>query len=255
MMTGFDWNNYQTAPFDRQLTSAMPAGPQGAPVTTTPGTVPNSGVSGMGTGGVPTPTPQQAPTAGGQVTMQSFSDAWNDPSNPYPGTVAGLQAFMAAHPEYAAAGITLGGSKGDKVYGPGGAYWGDAVIGAGAGGQGKSRLSGETGGGQNGSTLGSLGYSFGSSMTPYTSPTAEQAINSPGLQFALKDTWRRNENGAAAKGTLLNGRFQEALDSSNIGNALQGFDQLDARMYRNHVRNQDAPFDKNYRLAELGRPS
>lgn len=200
--------------------------------------------------------PSAAPAGGGSVTMQQFNDAWM--SSPYPGTVDGLKQFYAAHPEYAAAGITLGGSKGDKVYGPGNQYWGDAVISAALGGRGKSGLSGDPGGvaaGAPGSTLGSLGYGYGSAMAPFVPPSAQDAINSPGLQFALGEANRMGQNSAAAKGTLLNGRFQQALNASNIGNALQGYQGVFDRSYQTQTRNQDAPFDKNYRLAELGKPA
>ncbi len=208
----------------------------------------------------------QAPQAGGQVSMQAFNQAWL--SSPYPGTVDGLKQFMAAHPEYAQAGITLGGSKGDKVYGPGGAYWGDAVIAAGLGGQGKSGLSGDTGGGgQAGgnNTLAGMGYGFGASMSPWTkqfsAPTAQQAIDSPGVKFGLEEANRMMQIGPAAKGTLFNGRVQQAIGASNVGNALQAYGDIYGRAMgeyglerQNFYDSQDRPFDKSYRLAELGRP-
>jgi hypothetical protein len=204
-----------------------------------------------------TPPTSTAP-AGGQVTMQQFSDAWNDPRNPYPGTVDGLKAFMAANPQYAAAGITLGGSKGDKVYGPGGAYWGDAVIAAGAGGQGKSRLSGETGGG-----LGSVGSGA------YTQPWTEgfqprdpsQIANDPAYQFQLGEGMNAIQRSAAARGTLLTGgtlkgleRFGQGL-ASTYNDKYYGRDLGEYQMrYGIFKENQDRPFDKNYSLAHLGKP-
>jgi hypothetical protein len=46
----------------------------------------------------------------------------------------------------------------------------------------------------------------------------------PGIQFALDENNRRMMAGAAAKGTLLNGRTQQAIGESNIGAALsQGY--------------------------------
>jgi len=221
--------------------------------------------------GTPTPatppaqTPAPAtPTAGSQITMQQFNDAWL--SSPYPGTVDGLKQFYAAHPEYAQAGITLGGSKGDKVYGPGGAYWGDAVIGAGAGGQGKSGLSGDTGGGGGGSTLGSLGYSFGSSMAAWTkefqAPTAQDALNSPGFQFALGEGLKGIQNSAAARGTLLSGGTLKGLENYAIGTSLQNYGDVYNRSMGeyllgrdNFYQNQDRPFNKNLSLASLGKPT
>lgn len=126
----------------------------GAPRTFDPSQAsPTTGINGGGGA-------QQAQTQAAQtqapLTWQSFSQAWM--SSPYPGTVQGLQQFMAAHPEYAQAGITLGGSKGDKVYGPGGAYWGDFVQSAGQnGGIGKLGGGPDTGGsGSSGSISGSI---------------------------------------------------------------------------------------------------
>jgi hypothetical protein len=46
-------------------------------------------------------------------------------------------------------------------------------------------------------------------------------MNMPGIQFALDENNRRMMAGAAAKGTLLNGRTQQAIGQSNIQSALQ----------------------------------
>jgi hypothetical protein len=57
-----------------------------------------------------------------------------------------------------------------------------------------------------------------------TMPTADEAANMPGIQWALDENNRRMQAGAAAKGTLLNGRTQQAIGESNIGAALsQGY--------------------------------
>jgi hypothetical protein len=53
-----------------------------------------------------------------------------------------------------------------------------------------------------------------------TVPTEEEARNMPGIQFALDENNRRMMAGAAAKGTLLNGRTQQAIGESNIQAAL-----------------------------------
>lgn len=174
-------------------------------------------------------------------------------------TVTDLKNFVAAHPEY---GVKLGGSKGDKVYGPDGTFWADAVESAGMNGGVRGLWSTGTGGGGGGNNLASLGYGFGSSMAPWTQDynplTADQALKTPGLMFAAQQAYRMGENGAAAKGTLLNGRFQEALNASTIGNLLQGYDTAEGRnmnqyMLRrdNFFQNEDRPFDKNLSLAKL----
>jgi hypothetical protein len=280
----FAWDNYQTdtginnttgrpnvdptsLQFDPSQTAASsPLNPAngGGGVAYNPYGDPNNPLSQQG--GTLQNQTQPVSGANGPISMQAFNQAWL--SSPYPGTVDGLKQFMAAHPEYAQAGITLGGSKGDKVYGPNNTYWGDAVISAGTGGAGKSGLSGDTGGGVNGSaggTLGSLGYSFGSSMAPFTgqfaAPTAAEAQATPGVQFGLDEANRMMQNSGAAHGTLLNGRFQQALAASNVGNALQDYGNIYNRAlstfgtnYGIFKDNQDRPFDKNVTLAKLGQP-
>jgi len=71
------------------------------------------------------------------------------------------------------------------------------------------------GGGASGAGLGSLWNSL---------PTEQQAMNMPGIQFALGEANRALQAGAAAKGTLLNGRVQQGIGESLIGSALsQGY--------------------------------
>jgi hypothetical protein len=84
--------------------------------------------------------------------------------------------------------------------------WGGTWYGAG-----DPRNVAESGGGGNGSLWATV-------------PTEEEARNMPGIQFALDENNRRMMAGAAAKGTLLNGRTQQAIGESNIGAALsQGY--------------------------------
>lgn len=201
--------------------------------------------------------------AGGPITMQQFDEAWQ--SSPYPGTVEGLKQFYAAHPEYAAAGITLGGSKGDKVYGPGGSYWGDAVIAAGLGGQGKSRLSGDTGGSAGGGTLGGLGSGNAPYLDPYggqyAMPTLDELQNSPGYQARLQEGLKGVQNSAFARGTGLTGGTLKAIEQYGQNFASNEYNNLFGQKYAVqsgnfdiYKRNQDAPFSKLYNLAQLGKP-
>jgi hypothetical protein len=81
--------------------------------------------------------------------------------------------------------------------------WGGTWYGAG-----DPRNVAESGGGGNGSLWATV-------------PTEEEARNMPGIQFALDENNRRMMAGAAAKGTLLNGRTQQAIGESNIQAALQ----------------------------------
>ncbi len=160
-------------------------------------------------------------------------------------TTDDLKAFVAAHPEF---GATITGSKGSKLTFPGGQAF-QAVRSAGMGGGiGPAWDDLSSGGGAGGQQAGYM-------TTPFTAPTAQEAIDSPGLQFALGENNRMLQNSAAAKGTLLNGRFQQALAASNIGNALQGYQGVYDRAYQTQTRNQDSPFNKNLALASLGQKS
>lgn len=49
-------------------------------------------------------------------------------SHTAPASAASLQAFIAAHPEFAT-GVTIGGSKANKLYGPGGQFLADVING------------------------------------------------------------------------------------------------------------------------------
>jgi hypothetical protein len=71
-----------------------------------------------------------------------------------------------------------------------------------------------------------------------TVPTEEEAKNMPGIQFALDENNRRMMAGAAAKGTLLNGRTQQAIGESNIQAALQ-MGYLPLAQLQNQVKGQN----------------
>lgn len=197
-------------------------------------------------------TPIQTMQPGGQGDPEAFRAAWF--ASPFPKTTDGLKQFVAANPQY---GAQITGSKGSKVIVGGQAFQAVRSAGLGGGiGPAWDPLGAEGGGGGGqGSALAGLGYNFGDAMTPFKPPTAEEALNSPGLQYALGEANRMMQNGAAAKGTLLNGRFQQALGAANTQNALQGYQGVFDRAYQTHVRNQDAPFNKNLSLAELGKPT
>lgn len=121
-----------------------------------------------------------------------------------------------------------------------------------------------------GGTIAGLGsasqqYGFGSSLAPWTqqfqAPSATDAINSPGLQYAMDRAKQAIERSAAAKGTLLTGGTLRDLSENQIGMALQGYGDVYGRardQYMigrdNFYANQDRPFDKLTSLADLGRP-
>jgi hypothetical protein len=187
-------------------------------------------------------------------------------NNLFPGQSLSPEMLASKEAELNAQGIKIirnASGQASKIQLPDGSVV-DPIIGAGSGQNGKAWnvVAGPGGvpiggGGVNGSagaTLGGLGYSFGDAMKPFVPPTAQDALNSPGLQFGLEEANRMMQNGAAAKGTFLNGRFQQGLAASNIGNALQGYGDVYNRAYQTFTRNQDAPFQKQYNLAELGAP-
>jgi hypothetical protein len=72
-----------------------------------------------------------------------------------------------------------------------------------------------------------------------TVPTEAEARDMPGIQFALDENNRRMMAGAAAKGTLLNGRTQQAIGESNIQAALQ-MGYLPLAQLQNQVKGQNA---------------
>jgi hypothetical protein len=109
--------------------------------------------------------------------------------------------------------------------------WGGTWYGAG-----DPRNVAESGGGGNGSLWATV-------------PTEAEARNMPGIQFALDENNRRMMAGAAAKGTLLNGRTQQAIGESNIQAALsQGY--LPLAQLQNAVKGQNT--GSLYNLANLG---
>lgn len=210
----------------------------------------NTGINGGATGAI---TPGQ-PTGGGDTSMGAFSQAWE--SSAYPGTVEGLKAFVAANPQY---GVKIGGSKGDKIYGPDGQFWGDGVKSAGiGGGQGKLAFTGDQGGG----AAGGMG-AFGGLLAPYTDqfklPTAEELKGMPGYQAALDAAMEGTQRSAASRGTLLTGGTQRALQqnagtvASQMYGQLAGL-QLGAQGFNrdSFYHNQDSPFSKLFSTTQLG---
>jgi hypothetical protein len=228
--------------------------------TVQPGLMPTSVPLGQATGTGITGTGAQSP----QAYFQSKYPA---------GTQLSPQMLLANEADLKAHGITLiknaEGQPGKIQLSDGSAF--DVIQGAGTG-NGISQWNQIAGPGGvptgGGGTLGSIGGTnqFGQSsgfMTApiglFTPPTAQDALNSPGLQFALEEANRMGQNSGAAHGTLLNGRFQQALNASNIQNALGGFNDVYNRAanayginYQTQTGNQDRPFAKYSTLATLG---
>jgi hypothetical protein len=193
-------------------------------------------------------------TASGRGDPEGFRAAWFASGGK---TTADLKAFVDAHPEF---GATITGSKGSKLTFPGGQAF-QAVRSAGLGGgigPAWDDISGGEGGAAGGGQPG-----FGSYIAPWTqnfnAPTAQQALDSPGLQFAMDEAQKGLESSAAAKGTLLTGGTLKDLTAQRIGMGLQGYGDVYNRAVgeyginrENFYNNQDRPFGKLSSLATLG---
>ncbi len=235
------------------------------------------GVQPISSGLTPTSTPTSFPL--GQATGTGITGAGAQSPQAYyqslfpPGSHVTPQDLLAHKADLAAHGITLinnaEGMPGKISLADGSAF--DVIQGAGTG-NGISQWNQIAGPGGvptgGGGTLGSIGGTnqFGQSsgfMTApiglFTPPTAQDALNSPGLQFALDEANRMGQNSGAAHGTLLNGRFQQALNASNIQNALGGYNDVYNRAanayginYQTQTGNEDRPFQKYSTLATIG---
>ncbi len=109
------------------------------------------------------------------------------------------------------------------------------------------------------------GLADGSLLEPWTkqfqAPDPQQIANDPNYQFQLQQGLRGVQSGAAARGTLLTGGTQKALDqygqglASSFGNTLYNRNLGEYQMNQNtFYQNQDRPFTKLSQLATLGKP-
>lgn len=197
------------------------------------------------TAGPTTTTAPQTRGASGPGDRDGFGAAWMASGGR---TVTDLKNFAAqwnaSHPD---SPVTIGGSKGDKVYGPGGTFWADAVIAAGEGGGRGASWQTETGG-SGGSGGGTGGISPGEFMTPWTekfkAPTLEEMQANPAFQARLSTALRGMQASAANRGTLLTGGFQKALARENQQIASDEFDKLYNRAQGEYAQNYNI-FENN----------
>jgi hypothetical protein len=221
------------------------------PAPPPPGSTPAPPGSAPAPGAAPAPTG----TAPGGLGRDAFGQAWLASGGR---TVDDLKRFVAAHPEY---GVKLGGTKGDKVYGPDGTFWADAVMSAGTGGTGALWDTSTGGGSSGGGMLGAMGPWMQPYDKTYTLPTADELAKMPGYQAGMDAFNRASQNSAAAHGMLLNGRTNQAMNAAAGDYAMQNYGMLASLgksafdtnygIFRN---NQNDPFDKAYRTAQLGKP-
>ncbi len=254
---GFNWDAYTggvtgqpSQPIDQDGTTV-------APHVYTGGYNPNTNWGGIDSGGVTMNNGVGQPVGGQTWDQNSFQQQFGSPNTP--------QELEALESKLNAAGIKVSRNAAGvagKIILPNGQYV-DVINSAGAGGKGFQWLTGDGGapGGAQGGNAAGMG--FGSLLTPWTqnfsAPTAEQALASPGLQFALDEANRIGQGSAASHGTLLNGRVQQALGASNVQNALQGYGDVYNRAMgeyklgrENFYNNQDRPYTKLSGLAGMG---
>lgn len=237
-------------------------------ITVPAGTPTTTGTSGGGTGtGTPTTTPTND-------SAQAFFNQLFPGQTLTPQMLADNEAALNAN------GIKVirnASNQPSKISLPDGTVI-DPIIGAGSGqnqkawnvvsGPGGASLGGAATSANNpwgamGQMMGSLGYNVAGSFAPWTqtwsAPTAEQALNSPGVQFALQNSMRTMENSAAAQGVLGNARAQEAI-ANNLGQQLLGnynqiFNQALTGYQQNQAdffANQDRPWAKGMQVANMG---
>lgn len=99
----------------------------------------------------PPPTPQTGPAPfaqPGNFNVNQLRDAWLSSGGRTP---ADLAAFIKTHPEFAA-GVTISGSKSNKLYGPNGEFLADAIFATSDPSQARAAWDTGTGGGGGGAT-------------------------------------------------------------------------------------------------------
>jgi hypothetical protein len=195
---------------------------------------------------------QSGSGGGGVFDETALSQAWLSSGGRTPQDLA---RFLQQNPQLAQ-GITITGSKGDKLRLPDGRTV-DAVLASGLGGRGAQwNVEGPGGGG--GAAGGS--YAFGErapNPTPFNfaefaGPNGLNFMNDPGYQARLKLGTDAIERGAAAKGTLLTGgtlkdlnQYAQDYASNEFGNVYNR--ALDA--YRTNYQTRFEPWKEGYNQA------
>ncbi len=246
----------QNAPSVRTLgsTPQAPTGGIGSlgNISNTPTGFSDQQITGMMNPGNPAMQPQQTQQQGGdpQALIQQYQQ-----SHP-PGDIAGLMSFLQQNGIQVTRPTHAGGTlqSDDKLVVNGQMI--DFISDVG-GANAKWQYSPEgQGGGDQGGAFGSLAQGWGQQ---YNAPSAEDAMNSPGIQAALKLGSQAIQRSAAAKGTLLTGGtlkdltgFANDLGSQAYGDVWnRGMQQYqDAK--NSFYTNQNNLFGRNFSLAQLG---
>lgn len=228
-----------------------------------------------------TPLPHGAYTGGD--TVNTGGDWWTQNAPSVRTGVATPQgAASAADPNawngidprlaqlYQQHGITTPGARGSGFQDA--AYWNDLInktgdwgyvsgrLGSDLSGSGPDAPTGSSYGGNGGSLSNLAPQDLSTGWTqPFTAPTADEAMNSPGIQAALKMGSQAIQRSAAAKGTLLTGGTLKDLTSfaNDLGSQAYGDVWNRAMAERQNAQqtffgNQDRLFGRNLSLAELG---
>lgn len=77
-------------------------------------------------------------------------------------------------------------------------------------------------------------------MGAFTAPDPSSVLSDPGAAFRMAQGLKAVQNGAAARGTLLTGGFQKALDSYASGDASQEYGATYGRALSTYQANQGA---------------
>lgn len=103
------------------------------------------------------------------------------------------------------------------------------------------------------------GWGFGSGTQPYKPFTLGDFVSSPGYQWQLNQGLNAIQKGAAARGTLLTGGTQKALEQYGQGLASQDYNNFFNRELQTYNANNNnyytgvnSAFDKWYKTAGLG---
>lgn len=204
--------------------------------------------------------PQGGGITGGMSTTQQGGDAQSliqqyQASHP-PNDIAGLENFLRQNGVQVTRATHMNGTlpSDDKLIING--VMTDLISDVGGPGA-KWQYSPE--GSSTGGGLGSLAQGWDQ---PFNAPTAEEFMNSPGIQAGLKLGAQALERSAASKGTLLTGGTLKDLSAFANDYASQKYNDVYGRAMGEYgmardtfYKNQGNLFDRNFSLAQLGQNS
>jgi hypothetical protein len=93
---------------------------------------------------------------------------------------------------------------------------------------------------------------YGSLLQPFTPPTLTEAENEPGYKFSLGQGEEALQNSAAAKGGLISGNTQEALDQYAQNYAQNNYTNVYNRAFNTFETNQQNKYNRLAALSGIG---